>query len=241
MCKKAAYTQKFFQYADYAYIRIAFFSFPSFYEKFLEYKSKIWSRYMSLENFVDKPLTALEQQLVDVDSTADDLDITIDNIITKNVYTFSDVHIGAYSANIFLSQYFLFIQIRLDGRDIDKSIYKDISDLITFDGFNEVSLKRIELGLWHKAKLKKEELWDVLDQMAFKGIDEEVSVNGLYYDGYGVDGNFIEARRSLRRLKDDNTYLATMLVWTNLDEYTIETQELAWDLLKHESTRCFTK
>lgn len=241
MCKKVAYSIKQSQYADYAYVRVAFFSFPSFFEKFLEQKSEIWSRYMSLENFVKKPLTAIEQQLVDVDSTAEDLDITIDDIITKPVYTFLDVHVGEYSANVFLSQYFIFLKVRLDGRDLDKSIYNDIYELITLDGINEVSLKKIELGLWHKVKLKKEELWNVLDQMAFKGIDEEASVNGTYYDGYEVDGNFIEAKRYLRRLKDEDSYLATMFVWINLDEYTIETQKMAWNLLKQESTRCFTK
>lgn len=241
MCKKIAYTQKQYQYADIAYVRISFFSLPTFLGNFLNKKKEVWSRFLPFGDFVEKPLTMLEQQMVDIDSIANNLDIAIEEIISKKVFTFSNVQIDDYVTNIFLSRYFIFFEINLEGKELKSSIYTKIYEMFSLDGFDDVSLKAVEFGLSHKVKLVKENLWSILDPMAFKGVDEEVSTNGMYYDGYDVEGYFIETKRSLRQLKEVNSYLAMVLTWTKLNNWTMDAQESIWNLLKQESTRCFAK
>lgn len=244
MCKKMEYGQKHCRFADYVYVRVSFFSNPKFLEVFWEKKMSVWTELMQELRFVEKPLTTLEAQLVDVDEIADSLDITLEEILSQKVYFFSNALLDDYNVDIFLSRYFIFLKINLAGKEMKESTLPKIYELLTFSDLEDavVSLQAIELGLWHKVCASKNDLWNILDSSAFKSIDEDnISANGTYFDEYNVEDHFIETRRYLRQLQENEMFLATIQVKTDLSEWNSETPETIWNLLKQESTRCFIK
>lgn len=242
MCKKVEYSQEHYRFADYACVCVSFFSNPKFLEVFWDRKMSVWTEMMRELRFVEKPLTTLEAQLVNVDEIAYSLDITLEEILSQKVYFFSNALLDDYNVDIFLSRYFIFLKIQLNGKNLEESILPKIYELLTLGDLKDVvSLQAIKLGLWHKVCAGKDDLWTILDPLAFKSVDDKISANGTYFDEYDVEGNFIETRRYLRQLKEDEWYLATIQVKTGLTEWHLDTQESIWNLLKQESTRCFAK
>jgi hypothetical protein len=242
MCKKVEYGQKHYRFADYAFVRVSFFSNPQFLEVFWTKKMSVWTELMPDFKFVEKPLTMLEAQLVNVDEIADSLDITLEEILSQKVYFFSNALLDNCNIDIFLSRYFIFLKIQLDGKNFEESILPKIYELLSLSDLKDVvSPQSIELGLWHKVCASRNDLWTILDPLAFKSIDDNISANGTYFVEYNVEDNFIETRRYLRQLQEDERYLATIQVKTDLGGWNLESQESVWNILKQESTRCFAK
>ena len=243
MCKIKKYGQLQQKFATAMYVRVEYFSLPGYLKEFSEKKRDYLVGDLK-GKIAERPLTQVEQQIVDVDDISNDLDVTIEELISRNVYVFSDLQVGSQKAKLFVSHYFAHLEIELqDAYDRDE-ISEYASKILDMDGLlNCVSIVNHELGLRHVVQADDKQIWTLLDQDAFKGIDE-LPVNGRYYDEYESQQNLVGSQRRLRQLADEKgeglkLYIADILTMTLMSSVSVETLSQTSLFLEQESTRCF--
>ena len=105
MCKIKKCGQLQQKFATAMYVRVEYFSLPGYLKGFSEKKRDYLVGDLK-GKIAERPLTQVEQQIVDVDDISNDLDVTIEELISRNVYVFSDLQVGSQKAKLFVSHYF---------------------------------------------------------------------------------------------------------------------------------------
>lgn len=245
MCEKKTYSPKMKSLRKRISFRLDFFSLPSFKDEYLSKKGEISN------NYKESVLSELERQIVDVDSVAYNLDVTLETIAEKKSYCFSDVIFDNDSdikGKVIVNPYYLFIEVQCKDGDISEKCINKIKSFL----FDEVmapvtTSKFLTCQVDHYTFVKKDEIDSIIDKSAFVSID--TPINGRYSDEYKVVGkgeeNIDTALIRYLQLYDDNQYdilVKTILSISLNDDLSRHEQSIIDRMIsisEQETSRCF--
>ena len=115
MCKKP-YTDKMAKYLKSVAYRASFFSMPDFKSRYLASFVNAFPK----ASYKERKLTQLENQIVNIDAVADDLDIPLVELMDQKVYVFDDVNIAGRLATVYICHYYIYVYSELDGKKLGK-------------------------------------------------------------------------------------------------------------------------
>ena len=244
MCEKKPYSSKMKAMRKRISFRLDFFSLPSFKDEYL-------AKYKEISNnYKENVLSELERQMVDVDSVAYNLDVTLETIAEKKVFCFSDVVFDDNTkGKVVVSPYYLYIEVQCnnDG-SISKQSIEKIKTLL-FDPIMEpiTTSKFLTCQVDHYNFVDKDELDSIVDKSAFVSID--TPINGRYSDEYKVDGKGEEiidtALIRYLQLYDDNKYdilvktILSIPLHDDINKYDQGIIDRMITISEQETSRCF--
>ena len=232
--------------------RLDYFSLPTFKEKYFENMGEISNDY------VEGILTEEERQMLDLDSVAYNLRETLDNILAKKAYHFSNVVFDeAYGINgeVIVSPYFLFLQIACekDGA-ITKECIRKIKKFLFDATLESVTTTRIFTCQADHQKVVDsiEDIQNTIGDVAFCHFN--APRNSTYLNEYVLDlqGKEVDAslRRYIQQSTDDETgdIVYNILVNSILSmkingNFSTQGEDIIDDFITYseqETSRCFT-
>lgn len=136
-------------------------------------------------------MTTYDQELLDTDSISSVLEVTIEEILQRQVAVFTKALIGGYQARIYVSEYFCFININISESAHLKSfdnICKELKTLLENifaykDGFD---LKRLTTTVFAPCIIDTQDIENSIVTMYFP-IIEEKGINARYAEKYSSE------------------------------------------------------
>lgn len=250
MCKFKEYKHEIEKTRDTISFRITYFSKPGFLSEFVRERSDFLG-----DTFAVRQLTEKESEdVVDVDSISYLLRIPLDYILKDNkVYIFTNANFENCTSRVFISQYFIFIQIKVEEKQVSMTS-KELMDFLNMEQYLK-DLDIIDFSMIDEYKFgcKIPELWKVLDKSAFGDIDVENFVDSRYADKHGRGDYEANLVRSIDKREDSNgnelcqVSLKSIVSLTEPEQKPIEFNSLSKTLIEmkglceKEVTRCFSE
>lgn len=247
MYRTKTYTEQINQLNEFNAFRIDFFSVPSFKNEFVESIGKI----IGPAPFQERLLTEEEKQKIDIDSIVDNLDNSIEEIISKKIYKFYDFEICNISSELYISQYYLFLYLDCKGNKMGLNGYlSKVSEI--FNALNAFSTKltpqKVSLINTYHTLIDENSLWSVFDREAFPLVESANLVNGRYADQHLYESMSINLIRDIRKGSNDKNKTMFDINITSYATSDISSindtdfQEIFKDMQTNaqiEATRCF--
>lgn len=250
MCKFKEYKHDIENTRDAVSFRITYFSKPNFLFDFVSERSN----YLG-DRFAVRQLTDKESEVVDVDTISYLLRIPLDYILKdKNVYIFDDANFEDCISRVFISQYFIFIRMKVKE---EKQVSMTSKELMAFLDLGQYlkDLDIIDFSMIDEYKFgcESSNLWNVLDKSAFGDLDVEKFVDSRYADKHARGGYEANLVRNIVKRKDSNgnelcqVFLKPIVSLTDPEQKSIEFSPLSKTLLdmkgicEKEVTRCFSE
>lgn len=192
MCKVKNNTEKIGKYQRGINIRFDYYSVPGS-------VTKVVGILAPGTNYENRKPTEEKMQIVDYDSVASSMDMTITELL------FHAVHImtcdgGRYT--IFVHRNYVSVDFRTEGMDGNAAIIKGAAKILYHflgegeEGFNIQDVCcRVNL---FTPEISNDTIWTVLDQSAFPVMEGSKVVNGNYVDTYEVENYYIDLLRNIR-------------------------------------------
>lgn len=200
MCSKKTYTEKISQFAEDLSIKIVYSSLPDFMKQYMvrirESDEKC--------SFRERIITQEEAQIINVDDISVELDITIEDIVSKKVYVINGfTDFTDYESTLYVGAYFTAFIFRLKGQKFDKKHISQIANLLDMSAFATLlDITSYTCQLFHAVAVAKDDLWRVLDQEAFSKVGAH-PINQQLSETY-QDGDFdIDLIRDLRKVRNE--------------------------------------
>lgn len=218
MCKAKTYTEQINEFNEFIAFRIDFFSVPSFKNEFVEIIGNI----IGPAPFQERLLTEEEKQKIDIDSIVNNLDNSIEEIISKKIYKFYDFKISNISAELYISQYYLFLYLNYKGDSSCENNYLlKVSEIFnTLKPFStKLTPQKISLISTYHALIEEKLLWNVFDKEAFPLMESNNLVNGRYADQHLYKSMSINLIREIRKGYYEVDGNEKMMVDVNITSY----------------------
>ena len=242
MCKRKDYSASISQYAEELIFRVVYASFSDFISKYIGYFKSIFPD----SSFRERIITQEEGQIVDVDTIAADLDITIEDVLNEKVYILT-TEIEQYDFSVFIGNHYLVVKLNIRGKDVSNHNREILAQMLDTQSIKEnIEIIKFYCQLSHTiATSSRDELGTVLDLSIFEGIDADIK-NSRYADSYLYNNYDIQLTRELRDIifeKDkSNGVYANVSCFINAEvkeEYSVKDIEHYIEILQQETTQCF--
>ena len=152
-------------------------------------------------------LTELEMQIVDYESVASCLGMSLTELMWHPCHLLFDNTGGESKHIVYIHRNFISVQVNTnnskengDVLEFTEKVFKEIQPIEKFnvqDLYCKMSFSKLGIG--------KKDLWSILDKTAFPMMEDSLVINGNYVDTHKVCDFFIDLSRNLSP-KDDNTY-----------------------------------
>lgn len=197
MCQKEKYTKSMSQFAEELNIRIVYSSLAGFMDK---YMSKVRTKYIEC-SFRERILTQEEVQIINVDDISVELDVTIEDIISKKVYVINRFSMfGDDEITLYIGAYFTAFIFRLRGQNFKHNYVSKIASLLDMSAFLKLlDVTSYTCRLYHAVVVSEADLWNVLDREAFQNVGAN-AINRQISETYQDEGFEIDLVRDLRRI-----------------------------------------
>ena len=247
MCKRKKYTDAISSFAEDLNIRIVYSSLPDFKDC---YMSKIRSDNDGCA-FRERIITQEEAQIINVDDISVELDVTIEDILSKKVYVINGfAGFDDYDVTLYIGAYFTALICRLKGRRLkDEHVCKIASLLDLSDFTKSLYFSSYTCRLFHAVAVSKDDLWNVLDPEAFPIVGVN-TVNRQLSETYRVKNFDIDFNRDLRTVVNEEIneeeYVSHIMTMVYLPvpkdgKYDPETLRSAIHVAEIETTLCFSE
>ena len=249
MCKFKEYKHEIEKTRSTVSFRITYFSKPSFLNEFVSERSN----YLG-DNFAVRQLTDKESEAVDVDTISYLLSIPLDYVLKDNkVYIFNNAIFENCTSRVFISQYFIFIQIKVDEKQVSMTS-KELMDFLNLEQYlRDLDIIDFSMIDEYKFGCESSELWNILDKSAFGDIDVEKFVDSRYADKHARGDYEANLVRNIVKREDSNgnelcqVSLKPIVSLSDPEQKSIEFNILSKTLLEmkticeKEVTRCFSE
>lgn len=243
MCKVKNNTEKIGKYQRGINVRFDYYSVPGSIKKVVGLLAlgKIY------EN--RKP-TEEEMQIIDYDSVASSMDMTITELLFHAVHIMCD---NGEKYTIFVHRNYVSVDFKTEGMDGNNAIVEKAAKILNHflgegeEGFNIQDICcRVNL---FTPEINNSTIWTILDQSAFPVMEDSKVVNGNYVDTHEVENYYIDL---LRNIRPSGVGISDVVVSTtamcNFEKLTDMIKERGLDgVLKdmldksiNEITRCYT-
>lgn len=248
MCKFKIYKSEIEKTRKAISLRFTFFSKPDFLSNFVSKQSGVLG-----DSFAVRELTDEESEAIDVDVISHILHIPLDYVLKeKNIYIFRNVDFGGNKARVFISKYFIFIQIKAATETrVDVTSERQM-DFLKMEGYQD-SIDLIDVSMVDDYVLgcDRAELWNVLDKNAFADVDMENVVDCRYADTHNRANFKSDLVRTILKRHDSEDkeicqiFLKSIISKTEPDSGFIADLRNNLAAMKseceHEVTRCFSE
>ena len=136
-------------------------------------------------------MTTYDQELLDTDSISSVLDVTIEEILQRQVMVFTKAQIAGYQARIYVSEYFAFVNIIINEETSLQSYDNECRGLVALlekiFAFKDVfDLKRLTTTVFAPCIIDLQNIEDCLNTKYFP-IIEDKGENARYAEKYSSD------------------------------------------------------
>lgn len=242
MCTMKRYNENISQYAEEVIFRIVYASFSDFVSKYIEnFKERFPET-----SFRERVITQEEEQIVDIDTIATYLDVTLEDVLKERVYVLkTKIHQCDFS--VFIGCQYLVVKMDLKGKDISEESKCDLAQMLNTQSIKDnIEIVDFNCQIIHSITAPTEDaLGEILDMGVFKGIDADVK-NSRYADSYLRENCNIQLTRELRDIifEDDSkgvyaNILCSFSVEEVKNEYLPDDIERYLSVVKQETTQCF--
>lgn len=246
MCQKKVYTDSISQFAEDLNIRIVYSSLPDFKD---QYMFKIRENNEGC-SFRERIITQEEAQIINVDDISIELDITIEDIISKKVYVINDfADFTDYETTLYIGVYFTALIFRLKGQKFQDKHIEGITSLLDMSAFTPLlDITSYTCRMLHAVAVSEEDLWNVLDAEAFPNVGTN-TINRQLSETYKDSGFNVDLIRDLRKVINEMgeeeyvSHIMTM-VYLSVPEDGKQTSaclQNAIHAVEEETTLCFSK
>lgn len=255
-CETKTYSGKMKSFRNRIMFRLDYYSLPRFKEKYLDEKGEISN------NYRETNLTEIERQMVDVDAVAFNLGETLDTILSKSVYFFSEVVFDEAKeifGDVVVGPFYLFLQLFLQDGVITTRCYERIKEFLFVKKMMPYSTTTcFTCQVDHQKTIIAEEVGSIINIDAFTCIrtDDRSLVNSRHSDEYVITYSDdktekpvnVSLCRMLQLAKGENDlYYYNVLVNTNLcidlnDDFSNMDEHVIDRIIEFsevESSRCF--
>lgn len=246
MCKKKVYTDTISQFAEDLNIRIVYSSLPDFKD---QYMTQIRENNKGC-SFRERIITQEEAQIINVDDISVELDITIEDIISKKVYVINDfADFTDYEATLYIGAYFTALIFRLKGQRFQDKHIEGMASLLDMSAFTPLlNITSYTCRMLHAVAVSEEDLWSVLDAEAFPNTGTN-AINRQSSETYQDGGFDIDLNRDLRKVTDETgkeEYVSHIMTMVYLPvpqdgKHTPACLERAIRAAEEETTLCFSE
>lgn len=250
MCKFKKYKHEIEKIRNTISFRITYFSKPSFLNEFVSERSNDLGDSFAVRQLGDK-----ESEVVDVDTISFLLRVPLDYILKdKNVYIFDNANLENSTSRVFISQYFIFVQIKAEEEKQISLTSKELEAFLDLEQFLK-DLDIIDFSMIDEYKFGCEtsNLWNILDKSAFGDIDVNEFVDSRYADLHTRGDYEANLVRSIVKREDSDgnvlcqVCLKPIVSLPEPEQKPIEFNALSKTLLEmkaiceKEVTRCFSE
>lgn len=242
MCRKKAYTEDISNFAEDLNIRIVYSSLPEFMD---QYMGKIRKENKEC-SFRERIITQEEAQIINVDDVSVELDITIEDIISKKVYVINGfADFTDYETTLYIGAYFTAFIFRLRGKRFNYNSVAKIADILDVSKFSDLlDITSYTCRLLHAVVVSESDLWNVLDQEAFPNVGEN-TINRQISETYTDELFEIDLNRDLRKALNEE-YISHIMTMVHLpiskkEIPNMECIEKAIHAAEKEATLCFSE
>lgn len=248
MCRKKAYTVNMSQFAEDLNIRIIYSSLPDFMRQYM-----VQIREGNKDcSFRERIITQEEAQIINVDDISVELDITIEDIISKKVYVINDFpDFTDYESTLYVGTYFTAFIFRLKGQRFNEQHIDKIANLLNMSAFTTLlDITSYTCRLFHAVVVAKDDVWNVLDKEAFPNLGTHPINRQLSETYKNVKYDFnIDMKRDLRKVTneaDEEAYASHILTMVYLPvpsdgKQSSQCIKDAIQTAEEETTLCFSE
>ena len=243
MCRKKYDNNIMGKYLTEVSFRLALFSLPQFKEELIEVFTK---NFPYATKFEERIITEEEQQVIDIDAVAYDLEIPLIDIMNKKTYIFRDVMIGQKKSIVYINPHYVFIRTLLgEGEMIDRNYLAKLNCILNPEILTKNSPRKFYCLTTHYCELPIEKIGEVMDLEAFPKIDWDNYGGGNYVDNYVNECCSIDLKRIMERYEDENMPYAIIHILSSayIDTFDInamtETCHAMYEHSLTEVARCF--
>ena len=241
MCERKDYNGNVSRYLENIVCRIVYASFPDFIARYVAYFKEEFPDV----SFRERVLTQVEEQILDVDTVASILNITLEDVLKEKVYVLNS-RIEGFDFTVFIGRQYLAIILSVQGKSISEECLAALAKMLNTQSIKDnIEIVNFNCKASHSmAAQTEDELKEILDINVFKGIEADIK-NSRYIDSYLRGEYYIELTRELRDILFDNqtsgvyANVLCSLNAKNKDIYTLDDIKNYLDILKEETTQCF--
>lgn len=241
MCKRKEYNVNFSQYLEEVIFGIVYASFSDFVSNYILYFKKEFPE----TSFRERVISQYEEQIVDIDDIATDLNLTLEDVLQEKIYVLN-LNLKGYDFTVFIGRQYLVIRVKLSGKDLSDECIESLEKMLNTQSIAEnIEIVDFNCRMLHSIISPSEkELGDILDMGVFTGIEADIK-NSRYVDTYLYGDYHISLIRELRDVKlEDNTsaVFANILCSFSAEiknSYSKEDIKSYINCLKQETTQCF--
>ena len=219
------------------------FSLPQFKEELTEMFSK---NFPHATKFEERIITEEEQQIIDIDAVAYDLEIPLIDVIQKKTFIFRDVMIENVRLIVYINPYYVFIRAILDENEmISLDYFKMLNLILDPSILNKNAPRKFYCLTTHYCDIPVEEIGSVMDLEAFPKIDWDNYGGGNYVDNYVNDCCSVDLKRIIERYDDEEGRHTIIHILSSayIDNFDIEAMtEIYHNMYEcslNEVARCF--
>lgn len=178
-------------------IRIDFFSKPAFKETFV---GKLDSTELNKLKFYNRLLTDEEKQRIDIDNVAQNLSISIEEIVCKRVYIYTGITGNEINVETYIGDYFIFMcfeKIKNDNvSDIEKISNEVFGIVKTME--NEINAQILSYRMNSHIQANYDYLKEEINSEYIKIYDDEEFTNARYADLFIIE----EGKTEINLIRD---------------------------------------
>lgn len=168
-------------------LRLDYFGMPGIRERIVDAIYKIG--HMGIPE--KRLMTTFDQELMDIDSISSVLEVTIEEILQRQVMVFTKAQIAEYQTRIYVSEYFAFVNITInDNTPLNSfdNICKELKGLMEriFEHKDSFDLKRLTTTVFAPCIIDLQDIEDSLNTKYFPLIEEK-GLNARYAEKYSSD------------------------------------------------------
>jgi len=241
MCRKK-YEKRMNEFLYSVSFRVTFFSLPSFMNDYISTLAELNPEV----NYREIAISQAEGQIIDIDSIALDLDIPIVNLLEQKSYLFENLIFGGVKGNVYVSPYYIYINIPLDENDvIGDTLGTDIERILSPKYLEKTQIQELECKVNHYLKVKPADFLKagVLDTDAFPQLYPEEINTARFSDSHtSADGNNLKLIREISNGKDldtDESLLAVNIISIAATKTANCNFNNLYEQALTESARCF--
>lgn len=199
-------------------------------------------------NYECRRLTEEELQVVDYDSVASSMDITITELLFHSVFIMTD---NDKRYTIFVHRNYVSVDFWTEGMDGNSVIVSETANILRrflgeVEGFNIQDVYcRVKLSL---PEINNDIIWTILDKSAFPVIENSKVINSNYVDTFEVENYYIDLLRNIQHSGETSDVVVTTTTIGDCEKilYMVKEQGLEsvlndiLDKSVDEITRCFS-
>lgn len=246
MCRKKYNNEVMGSYLTEVSFRLVLFSLPQFRESMV---AMFTDKFPNATNFEERTITEEEQQFIDIDAVAYDLEIPLIDVLRKKTYVFKNVTIGKQDkCTVYINPHYIFIRAKLkEDEMIDEDFFNQMNLILDTSIIKRNNPQKFHCLTTHYCEIPVEQISDIMDLEAFPKIDWANFGGGNYVDNYMVnDTCSIDLKRIMERYDDEKEkphVIINILTSAHMTNFDIDTMSESYHSLYNfsltEVARCF--